>query len=279
MALDEELPIWDHLEELAVRLRRILLTLALVTIVFASLPSDVNAILKLNFSSYRPLIALVMESIQSSLLPNGVELIAFNWMDTFYIYIIVAVALGVLVTLPYIAYQVYKFINPALFVNERKMAFKFVSAFSILFIIGAIYAYFILLPTTFNVLYRFVYQSNVIPFFSVKGFFNMVAVGILGSGLFYTFPLVIYIIVKADLIGIEALTENRRNVFVGILILTAILTPDPTPFSMLLMAIPFYLLYEFTIQITKRTMKKENKIDMVIERGLEASKVFLANLK
>jgi sec-independent protein translocase protein TatC len=186
----------------------------------------------------------------------------------------VALALGVLLTLPLIAREIYMFINPALYVNEKKHLYTFVASFAILFSIGVVYAYFILLPTTFHILYRLVYQSNIIPLFSVKDFFNMVAVGMLGSGLFYTFPLVIYLLVKADLIEVNTLKNNRKELLVGLLIVTAILTPDPTPFSMLLMSVPFYLLFELTIQILSRGAKKSK--EEVFQRGLVASREILS---
>jgi sec-independent protein translocase protein TatC len=218
-----------------------------------------------------------MEVIQDSLLPEGVNLIAFNWLDTFYIYFLVAMVIGVLITLPYLAYHLYQFISPALYTHERRSVFTFVAVATLLFSIGAAYAWFILLPTTFNVLYRFVYQSRIMPFFSVKDFFNMVAFGLVGSGLFYTFPIVIWMLVITDLIEVKTLKDNRKQLFLGLIIVTAVLTPDPTPFSMLLMSIPFYLLYELTIQVLGR-MKKE-PADMVLESGLRASRELLARGK
>jgi sec-independent protein translocase protein TatC len=274
MSEDSELSIWDHLDELAHRLRVIILSVIIMSIIFAVFPSDPSVIWRFDFTDNRALILTIMEYIQNGLLPNpDVNLIAFNWMDTFYIYILVSVVLGVISSVPVIAYQLFKFIAPALYPNERKWVVAFTISFIVLFSLGAVYAYFILLPTTFKVLYGFVFQSRVIPFFSVKDFYNMVAVGMLGSGLFYTFPLVLFLLVYANLLEVSTLKRNRKQFFVVMLIVTAILTPDPTPFSMLLMSIPFYVLFEGTIQILSR-MKKP-KPDLVLEKGIRASKEFL----
>jgi sec-independent protein translocase protein TatC len=270
MSLEDEQSVWDHLEELAQRLRRALFVVAVATVAVAALPTDVQAVLRMNFSNYRPLISTVMEVIQEALLPEGVNLIAFNWLDTFYIYFLVAIAIGVLVTLPFLAYELYQFIKPALYPHERKSVYSFVIVVTLLFAVGAAYAWFILLPTTFTVLYRFVYQSRVLPFFSVKDFFDMVAIGLLGSGLFYTFPIVIWMLVRADLIEVQTLKDSRKQIFVGLIVATAVLTPDPTPFSMLLMSVPFYILYEISIQILSR-VKKIEFVDEVLERGIQAS--------
>lgn len=278
MSEGDEQPIWDHLDELAKSLRRILLSVAVATIVIASLPAKLNNLSTLDLRDYTPMISAVMEAIQNTLLPEGVDLIAFNWLDTFYIYILVAIALGALVSLPVIAFEIHQFVSPALYHHERRSALRFVTAFSILFLLGAFYAYFILLPNTFKILLRFVYQTRVAPFFSVRDFFNIVAFGLLGSGLFYTFPLLIFILVKFDVIDIQTLRDNRKQIFVGLLVVTAILTPDPTPFSMILMVVPFFILYELTIRVLSR-MKLGKEREDISERGIRASKELLKKLE
>ncbi|MBS7620288.1 twin-arginine translocase subunit TatC [Candidatus Bathyarchaeota archaeon] len=275
MSVESELPIWDHLDELAKRLRRILFSVMISTIIIVSIPSDFSQIIRLDFKDYRPLISLVITSIEDHFLPQGVTLIALNWLDTFTVYIVVGVVMGTLISLPLIAFELYKFINPALYSHERRMVLSFTLAFSALFSIGALYAYFILLPITFNVLLRFVYGTGVSPLFSILDFFNLVAFSILGSGLFYTLPLIVFILVRINLLEVETLRENRRKVFIGLVVMTAIITPDPTPLSMLLMSIPFYLLYETTIQVIGRIVKNKKREEIIAE-GLKASKRLLA---
>jgi sec-independent protein translocase protein TatC len=274
MTVDEEQSIWDHLEELATRLRRVVIVIVVATVAIISVPSNPAEILKLNLSGYRPMISMILEFIQDSLLPDGVNLIAFNWLDTFYIYFMVAFVLGMLVTMPYMAFELYQFIAPALYPSERSRMYAFIIVVTGLFTVGALYAWFILLPTTFRVLYNFVYQSKVLPFFSIKDFYDMVSFGLLGSGLFYTFPVIIYFLVAADLIMVQTLKDNRKQIFLALLIITAIFTPDPTPFSMLLMSIPFYILYEITIQVLSRVTKE--KRDPSIDIGLQASREMLS---
>jgi len=215
-----------------------------------------------------------MQLLQSALLPEGVTLIAFNWLDSFYIYFVISFAISFIICLPYIAYQIYKFIAPAIYENEKRVLFTFVTLFVLLFLLGVVYAYFVLVPATFTVLYKFVYQTNVMPFYSVKDFFELISFGLFGSGLFYTFPLVLYLLVQVDLLSVDDLKSMRRHIFVALSFFTAIITPDPTPVSMLLMTIPFYILYELTILILGQLMK--NKPDKVLEEGIVAAEEFLA---
>lgn len=263
MSRDTELPLWDHLEELARRLRVALFSVFISSIVISLFPADLNFINNPSFSDYKPLLSLIIEIIQEMMLPKDVNLIALNWIDTFYVYIIIGITLGTLVSTPVIAFEFYKFLSPALFSHERRMLIKFMFSFSILFIAGAAYAYFILLPITFKTLMRFVYSLGAIPYFAIKDFFDMVFIGIVGSGLFFTLPLLIAFLIKIDLIDPEMLKKNRSYIFVGLLIVTAIITPDPTPLSMLLISIPFYLLYELSILIgiwiKNKEVKQKNK--------------------
>ncbi|MEM3056814.1 MAG: twin-arginine translocase subunit TatC, partial [Candidatus Bathyarchaeia archaeon] len=188
MSSDAELPLWDHLEELIRRLRIILFSVIISSVVISILPTDLNFIHNPNLSDYRPLLSLIIEEIQNMMLPKDVNLIALNWVDTFYIYVLIAIVLGVLVSTPVIAFEFYKFLSPALLSHERRALITFMISFSILFIGGAAYACLILLPITFKTLMRFVYSLGVIPYFAVKDFFEMVFIGIVGSGLFFTLP-------------------------------------------------------------------------------------------
>lgn len=274
MSEESEMGIWDHVEELAHRLRRIFFAIAIATMLFTALPSDFGKILRLNFDGYTPLVSSLIGFIQESMLPEGVILIAFNWLDTFSIYIQVSVIMGIITTLPYTSYQLIKFISPALYENEKRTVVVFVGVATILFGVGVLYAWLILLPTTFVMLYRFVYTSRVMPMYSVADFFNIFAMGILGSGLFYMFPIVIWLLIKGDLIDVQILKDNRRQVFVVLLIITSLL-PDPTPMTMFLMTVPFYLLYELTIQILSRVYKTNRD---VVVRGVLASKRLLESI-
>jgi sec-independent protein translocase protein TatC len=265
---------WDHFEELSSRLRKIVFVLVIVTVLVMSLPSDPSKIMNLDMSDYTLLVTDLMQYMQDTMLPEGVTLIAFNWLDSFYIYVAISFAISLTICLPYIAYQIYGFIAPAIYENEKKSIFTFVFVFMLLFLFGVFYSYYVIVPITFNVLYKFVYQTRVMPFYSVKDFFEIITFGLMGSGLLYTFPIVIYFLVDLDLVLVEELKTMRKHLFVGLSILTAVLTPDPTPVSMLLMTIPFYALFEATLIILGITMR--NRPDRTIDQGLDAAKELLA---
>jgi len=269
-----ESDVWVHFEELMSRLRKIVYVMVFSIVVVMSLPADLSKLTRLDFNEYELLVTVLMEYIQDTLLPDGVTLIAFNWLDSFYIYMSLSFAISFTVILPYLAYQVYGFIAPAIYEHEKRSIFTFVIVFMGLFLFGATYSYYVIIPTTFSVLYKFVYQTRVMPFYAVKDFFDVITFGLLGSGLLYTFPIVIYSLVQLDLILVEELKSMRRHLFVVLSILTAVLTPDPTPVSMILMTIPFYILFEITIIVLSITMR--NRPDKTLVDGLRAADELLA---
>ena len=122
--------------------------------------------------------------------------------------------------------------------DEKKGVITFVLVFILFFILGALYSFYIIVPAMLAILYRFVNQARVMPFYSVRDFFDLITFGLFGTGLLYTFPLVIYLIVKVDLMLVDTLRKIRKELFVGLAIVTSLLTPDPTPVSMLLMIVP-----------------------------------------
>lgn len=265
--------LWEHIDELSKRLRRVLFTVVITTFIFASVPTSV-IYLELDFQNSVPLVNTIMAYMEDTLLPDPVNLIAFNWLDSFYVYMVVSVSLGVLLVLPYIVYEIYMFVSPALYRHEKQGIVRFVGAFIALFTVGVLYAFYFLLPATFTVLFKFLNTSRVMPFYALKDFYDMVALGLFGSGLFYTFPLWLYTLVRAEVIYLEDLKNNRKQFFVAILIITAVLTPDPTPFTMLMMTVPFYILFEVSLLFLKSTSQDIN--EKLIEEAVKASKKLLA---
>ena len=269
-----ESDVWVHFDELMSRMRKIVYVLVFSIVIVMSLPADLSKLTRLDFNDYELLVTVLMGYIQDTMLPEGVTLIAFNWLDSFYIYMSLSFAISFTIALPFIAYQVYGFIAPAIYENEKRSIITFVIVFMVLFLFGVTYSYYVIVPTTFSVLYKFVNQTRVMPFYSVKDFFEVITFGLLGSGLLYTFPIVIYFLVQLDLLLVEELKSMRRHLFVGLSILTAVLTPDPTPVSMILMTIPFYFLFEITIIVLSITMR--NRPDRTLEEGRTAAEELLA---
>ncbi len=251
---EEEKPIKEHIIELLERARRILYSIVISALLLSILPTNIK---DLSFSSFRPLISLVMEKMEQDLLPEGVSLIAHSWIEVLTVYIAIAIMIGVLVSSPLIAYEIYMYVNPALFPHERRYLIRFSAAFLALSFFGGVYAYKVLLPITFLILHKLSSWTGALPFYSLKSFYYFVVLSILGSAIFFTLPIFLTFLVKYGILEVDTLKRNRSRVFLAILILTAIITPDPTPLTMMLLSIPFILLYELSIIASSRVERRE----------------------
>lgn len=135
--------IFEHLNELAARLKIVLYSLFLATTAFMVVPAN-SSFLQNPFAFYDPLIAIVLRQVVKDVLPTGIQLIAGEFTAPLEIYLIASVLLGIAVSAPVIAYEVYQFIDPALYPEERRAVYPFVGSFSALFLIGTAFGYKIL---------------------------------------------------------------------------------------------------------------------------------------
>ena len=252
-------PIQEHVIELLIRLRKALISVIIASLLVSVIPSSL--IFGENpEGGYTPLVLSAFFYMRDSLLEStnrfaskfgallgtkGVEikLIAYGWLDAVEVMIYLAILLGFLVTSPYVGYQIYSYLKPALFPKEKKLLLSFSVGFAILFLAGAVYAYYLVIPATFAILAWINLGSGVELTFSVKQFFNFVMLGMVSSGLFFTFPLAIALAAKAGVVRSATLKQKWRIVFFVIAAVAAILTPDPTPVSTLMLTIPFFILY------------------------------------
>ncbi len=181
---------------------------------------------------------------------NDVVLNYFSPMEVFILQIKTAVVLDILVCFPYIARQVWNFVLPGLYDNERRFIKSIVFTSSALFIIGVLFCLFFILPMLINFGISFA-TENVKAVFGIS---NVVTTALWLSvvfGLMFQFPLVTYSLIRADIVSYETVKDKRPYIFVGILIIAALLTP-PDVVSQLMLATPTYLLFEAGLYFSRR---------------------------
>lgn len=135
--------IWDHLNELSVRMRWVFYSLIATTVFFMTFPANAS-FLQNPLAFYDPLIALVLKQVVRDVLPSGVTLIAGEITAPLEIYLVGSFVLGIAASTPIIAYQVYRYVDPALYPEERGAIAPFTTSFTVLFLIGAVFGYKIL---------------------------------------------------------------------------------------------------------------------------------------
>lgn len=176
----------------------------------------------------------------------------------FSIFIWTCVSAGFILGFPYILWEVWKFIRPALYEKERKNARAFILVSSLLFFIGVLFGYYIIIPLSVNFFGTFIVSETIKNQFSVDSYISMVKTSLIASGLVFELPIIIYFLAKMGLVTADFLRKYRRFAIVIILIVAAIVTPPDIP-SQVIVSIPILLLYEASILIAARIDKNRKK--------------------
>jgi sec-independent protein translocase protein TatC len=172
------------------------------------------------------------------------------------IFIWVCITAGFILAFPYILWQLWKFISPALYEKEKKNARLFIFSASILFFLGVLFGYFVIVPMSINFLATFTISSVVKNQFSIDSYVSMVKTAVIASGLFFELPIIIYFLTKLGLVTPNFLRTYRKYAIVIVLIVAAIVTP-PDVVSQITVAIPMLIIYEASIFISVLVTKNK----------------------
>ena len=246
-----EATFWDHLDVLrSALLRMAVATTALATVAF---------ILK------EQLFAIVLA-------PRSSDFITYRWMGTdsftlhlmntalteqFMIHLRTATYAGLLLASPYILYELFRFVSPGLYQNERRYAFRIVSAAYVMFIAGTLVNYFIVFPLTVRFLGTYQVAPDVANMLTLQSYIDTLLGMSLVMGIVFELPVVCAIMARMGLLTDQFMADYRRHAIVVILFVAAIITPTTDVFTLMVVSLPIYLLYEMSIVIVKAT--KQNK--------------------
>lgn len=174
--------------------------------------------------------------------------------EAFITYFKISVVVAVFVSSPVILYELWMFVAPGLYEKEKKYIFPFIFFGSLCFICGALFCYYLVLPTTYKFFVSYAGEF-VIPMPDLKGYMSLTLRMLVIFGLIFELPLIAYFLSRIGVINYKFLSSKRRYAILGIFILSAIITP-PDMTSQILMAIPLWGLYELSILITRLFGKK-----------------------
>ncbi len=260
---EEELTFWDHLAELAIRLRRVVIFGFIATVAYLIIPASPDDLFKMARGEvYNPLSLYLLERIKSDLLEgvaDKIELIPGTFAAPIELYFQAAIVLGVITTLPYLAYELYMFLEPGLYPHEKKFLKRFVFGFTISFLLGSLYGYYVIMPLTFRILLMFSGMLDLTNFFNVMSFYELAFLGVVSTGFVFTLPVFLVLAFKFQVLEPDQLAGIRRYLYFGVFFITALLTPDPTPISMLLISLPFIILFEISLWIGRRIGSEESQ--------------------
>jgi sec-independent protein translocase protein TatC len=160
---------------------------------------------------------------------------------------------------PYIIFEIWRFIKPALNPNEKKYAKGIVFFVSILFFIGVLFGYFLLSPLSINFLGSYKVSEAVGNEVNIESYISFISTLTLATGLVFELPMLVYFLSKLGIIGSKWMKKNRKYAIVIILLIAGILTPSPDMASQIMMFIPLYSLYEISIFVAKSVEKGKAK--------------------
>lgn len=179
-----------------------------------------------------------------------VNLIATDLSSQFMTHITTAVCLGVLGASPYILYELFRFISPALYENERRYSVQVAGVIYVLFILGVLMSYFVLFPISFRFLGTYSVSAKVISNITLDSYISTFVSLTLVMGVVFQLPVIAFFLGKMGVITSETLSQYRKHSFLVIMLIAAIITP-PDLMTLILVTIPLYLLYEISIRVVK----------------------------
>ena len=255
-----DMTFWQHLMELLTHLRTIIYSLIISTIIALLIPINLD-FLKISLSDpfYPTIISFIIKDLQDRFLIEGVELLPISFLAPLVVYVQISFILGFIISLPVLSNELYKFFQPALYEREKKSLFIFSTSFILLFAFGLITGYFFVVPITMRSLFWFSDLLYLTPKYEFSAFFSLVGITLLLCGLLFTFPLFIIFLVKIGLIGTEWISKNRKYIYGGLVILIAIVDPDPSLITEILIFIPLVIITEISILISKRIEKSREQ--------------------
>lgn len=236
---------WDHLDELRFSLFRILGAIALFGIMAFVLKDELFAVVLAPRSS---------DFITYQLLGVGdfsIHLMNTGLTEQFMIHMRTAMYAGLLVASPYILYELFRFVSPGLYENERRYAVWIVGAAYLMFIVGTLVNYFIVFPFTVRFLGTYQVSPDVANMLTLQSYVDTLLGMSLVMGLVFELPVVCALMGRMGLINGQLMSTYRRHALVAILIVAAVITPTTDAFTLFVVALPIYLLYELSILLVR----------------------------
>ena len=238
---------WDHLDELRSVIIRVLVVTGLAAVVAFCLKDELFAIVlaprSSDFITYR------LMGVE----PFSVHLMNTGLTEQFMIHMKTAMYAGVLMASPYIIYMLFRFVSPALYDNEKRYATLLCGSGYVMFILGTAINYFLIFPLTVKFLGTYQVSPDVANMLTLQSYMDTLLMMSLVMGIIFELPVVSWILGRMGLVNAQMMQSMRRHAIVAILVVAAIITPTTDAFTLIVVALPIWLLYELSIVIVRIT--------------------------
>ena len=238
---------WDHLEDL----RGSLIRIVVAALVFSTLAFCFKDLL------FKIVLAPKDSSFFMYRLFGGgdfsIQLMNIGLTEQFMIHLKTACAFGILMASPYILYVLFDFVRPALYEKERKHSVSLVLAAYVMFLVGVAVNYLFVFPLTVRFLGTYQVSGEVRNMLTLQSYMDTLLMMSLVFGIIFEIPVISWLLARFGLLKAEWMTQYRRHAVVAILILAAIITPTGDAFTLIIVSLPIWLLYELSVVVVRRT--------------------------
>ena len=250
---DAQMTFWEHLDVLRDSIIRIIVAAVVMGVVA--------------FCLKEPLFDIVLAPKDSDFITYrwlGGEAFSINLINTglaeqFLIHMKVALMVGILVASPYILFLLFRFIAPALYENERRYSVRITVAAYAMFLLGIVVNYFIIFPLTVRFLGTYQVSETVSNMLTISSYIDTMMMMSLIFGIIFEIPVVSWLLAIFGLLKASWMSQYRRHAVIAILILAAAITPTGDALTLVIVALPIWLLYEVSILIVKMSNKSTNE--------------------
>lgn len=271
--MEAEMSFFDHLEAL----RWHLIRAAIAIVIFTSaafyfyhfiFDTIILGPSRPDFWTYRMLCKLgdLLHSDGFCITKINITLINTEMAGQFTLQINSCLLIGITLGFPYLLYEIWLFIKPALHEKERKAATGFVFYASFLFILGILFGYYVITPESVNFLSSYTVSDKIQNLFDMDSYLSSVATLTLATGLVFQLPILVYILSSLGILTPKFMKSGRRYAIIIILIVSAVITPTPDMMTMTIVSIPLFVLYEVGIVVAgvveKRKLKRAAELDL-----------------
>ena len=248
----EGLTFWDHLDVLRSSLIRIAVTVTVLAVVAFVLKEQLFGVVlaprSSDFVTYRLL----------GVTPFHLHLMNTGLTEQFMIHMRTALYAGLLAASPYVLYELFRFVSPGLYQNERRYAGWIVGAAYVMFLVGTLVNYFVVFPLTVRFLGTYQVSPDVANMLTLQSYVDTLLGMSLVMGVVFELPVVCGLMGRMGLLTDQWMNDYRRHAIVAILVVAAIITPTTDVFTLFVVTLPIYLLYEVSIWIVRIT--KQNNL-------------------
>ncbi len=259
----------EHLEQLRWHLIRSFIAIVVIAIVVFVLHDWIfNTIILApknpEFWTNRMLCALADALNTQNLCINSepLQIINIRMSGQFAIHIMISLVLGLILAFPYVFWEFWSFIRPALYQKEIQHSRGAVFFSSMLFLLGVLFGYFVIVPLSVHFLGSYHVSDQVVNQINLKSYIGTIASVVMAAGLIFELPILIYFLSKAGLVYPAFLKKYRRHAIILIFVMAAVITP-PDIFSLVMVTLPLALLYEVGIMISKRIEKQKQQEELM----------------